>query len=103
MGLFRDIPGGPVDYIEVYTGSYLAGYVAVFSPSGIAVREPVLQLLLVNMQLAADNGQALVAAWYSRVWLTVLEILPGVVLMLLRPDVSKEIAAARASRISAPN
>jgi uncharacterized membrane protein YbhN (UPF0104 family) len=85
QGLFGVVSGSPVEYVKVYTASYMVGYVAVFAPGGLGARELAMEALLPAFGLASTTGQALVAAWYSRVWLTVLEVLPGVALMLIRP------------------
>jgi uncharacterized membrane protein YbhN (UPF0104 family) len=62
--------------LAVYTASYLAGYLALFAPGGIGVREAALAGLLVSLRLATPGDAALLAA-ASRVWLTVVEVLPG--------------------------
>jgi hypothetical protein len=71
--------GNATSYIAVYTGSYLAGYLALFVPGGVGVREAALVLAMPRFGLlpAAD---AAVVAIASRLWLTVLEIAPGLLL-----------------------
>jgi glycosyltransferase 2 family protein len=75
--------GNASAYIAVYTGSYLAGYLALFAPGGVGVREAVLVLAMPRFQLASAADAAVIAIT-SRLWLTVLEIVPGV-LLLRRP------------------
>jgi hypothetical protein len=84
LGLFGNTGGSLMDYVTVYTGSYLVGYVAVFAPGGFGAREVAMQTLLPGFGLL-DTAHAVVAAWSSRIWLTVLEVLPGVVLMWVKP------------------
>jgi uncharacterized membrane protein YbhN (UPF0104 family) len=67
-------------YLAVFTGSYLAGYLALFAPGGIGVREVVLVTAMVQYGLAT-TAQAEVIAFASRLWLTVLEIVPGLVFL----------------------
>jgi hypothetical protein len=72
--------GNAASYIAVYTGSYLAGYLALFVPGGVGVREGALVLAMPQFQLTT-TADATIIAITSRLWLTVLEILPGLVLM----------------------
>ena len=69
-------------YIAVYAASYLVGFLALFAPGGIGFRELALSALLVAGG-AAGQGDAAVLGATSRVWLTVLEVLPGLVGLLL--------------------
>ena len=66
--------------LAVYTASYLLGFLALFAPGGIGVREAALAGLLISLRLATPADAALLAA-ASRVWLTVLEIVPGLVFL----------------------
>lgn len=76
--------GNAPSYIAVYTGSYLAGYLALFAPGGLGVREGVLVLAMPLFGLASAADAAVIAVT-SRLWLTVLEILPGLLLLYRRP------------------
>ncbi len=78
--------------LAVYTASYLIGFLAIFAPGGIGVREATLAGLLVSLRLATPADAALLAA-ASRVWLTVVEVLPGLaflpgVSLRRRPSIS---------------
>jgi hypothetical protein len=68
--------GPATAYITVYTASYVLGFLALFSPGGIGVRESALSLLMPAAQLATVP-EAVVLAALSRLWLTLLEIGPG--------------------------
>ena len=81
MGVFGAAAGSPLDYIKIYSASYLVGYVMILAPRGIVVREVTLQLLMVHYGLL-DKDLAIVAAWTSRIWLTIPDILPGLLLVL---------------------
>jgi hypothetical protein len=85
--------GNASAYIAVYTGSYLAGYLALFAPGGVGVREAVLVLAMPRFGLASAPDAAVIAIT-SRLWLTVLEILPG--LLLLRGGRAQETRDQRA-------
>ena len=89
-GVSASATGNASSYIAVYTGSYLAGYLALFAPGGVGVREAVLVLAMPRFQLASAADAAIIAV-ASRLWLTVLEIVPGV-LLLRRPGALKAAA-----------
>lgn len=75
-------------FVTVYTVSYLWGYLVLIAPGGIGVRE----WALVTMLGALGFGSA-ADAWFlvlaSRVWITVLEIVPGVLSLLVNPHRSR--------------
>jgi glycosyltransferase 2 family protein len=68
--------GSLTSYIAVYALSYLVGYLVLLMPAGLGVREASMVTLLTIARLA-DPGQAALLAVTSRLWLTVLEIVPG--------------------------
>ncbi|MDZ7630540.1 MAG: lysylphosphatidylglycerol synthase domain-containing protein [Gemmatimonadaceae bacterium] len=70
--------------LAVYTASYLLGFLALFAPGGLGVREAVLAGLLLSLTLATPADAALLAAT-SGIWLRVLEVIPG---LLFLPGVS---------------
>lgn len=75
-------------YLAVYTLSYLVGYLTLFAPGGIGARELVLTSALQALNLATPAEAALITVG-SRLWLTVLEIVPGVLFLprrLRTPD-----------------
>lgn len=78
--------GNAWSYIAVYTGSYLAGYLALIVPGGVGVREAALVIAMPRFQLASATDAAVIAIT-SRLWLTVLEILPGLFLLRKRGGV----------------
>ncbi|MBX3175670.1 MAG: flippase-like domain-containing protein [Gemmatimonadaceae bacterium] len=67
-------------YVAVFTLSYLAGFLALFAPGGIGVREVSLGALLVGTGLSTA-AEATVLVLASRLWLTLLEILPGLMFL----------------------
>jgi uncharacterized membrane protein YbhN (UPF0104 family) len=72
--------GATAGYIAVYTLSYLFGYLAVFAPGGVGVREGALVALMPQLGLASVGDAVLLAA-LSRLWLTILEIVPGLLFL----------------------
>lgn len=63
-------------YLAAYTLSYLVGYLTLFSPGGLGAREVVLASALQALHLTTGPEAAVITV-ASRLWLTVLEIVPG--------------------------
>ena len=93
-GVTPRISGDPALFIAVFTASYLVGYLVLFSPGGLGFREAALTLFLVGVG-AAGQGDAVILGVTSRVWLTVLEVVPGLVSLLSLPA-SQRAALPRA-------
>lgn len=81
LGMVGDASRSPFLWIAAYSGSYLLGYIAVFAPGGLGVREFALATALPALGLASP-ADAAVLTIASRVWLTLLEVLPGVLHLL---------------------
>jgi len=81
--LFGSTSGTTASYIAVFTLSYLAGYVFLFAPGGIGAREDVLQRLIAAAAMH-PVPDALLLIVVSRLWLTVLEAAPGLLLLAFR-------------------
>ena len=75
IGLLGRAPGSLALYTAIFAGSYLAGFVALFAPGGIGVREAVIAALLNSRLGPAD---AIVLAATSRVVLSAIDIVAGV-------------------------
>ena len=83
VAIFGGAAGRPTYYTAVFTLSYLIGYIVLFAPGGLGVRETSLVALLAAAGL--ETGvQAAVLAIASRLWLTVIEAAPGLVLLAIR-------------------
>ncbi len=78
--LFDSAPGGLAAYVAVYTLSYLVGYLVLPAPAGVGVREASMITLMPAAGLASA-AQATVLAIASRLVLTVLDIVPGLLLL----------------------
>jgi len=81
LGLLDHLSGSWSDYIAAFTGSYVAGILAVFAPAGLLVREAALVKAL--MAVGVGGADAVILAFASRVWLTSLEVTAGAVVMTL--------------------
>ncbi len=83
VAIFGGAAGRPTYYTAVFTLSYLAGYLVLFAPGGIGVRETSLIALLAAAGLET-GAQAAALAIASRLWLTVIEAAPGLILLAVR-------------------
>ena len=90
-------PGAPLAlYVAAWIGSFLAGLLAVFSPGGLGVREGAMQTALVAAGVTTSS--ALLVVIVVRVFQTVLEIVPALILLVLgrrsaRPDAARAVPA----------
>jgi hypothetical protein len=80
IGMFGSVSASWGFCIAAFTGSYLAGVIAVFAPAGLLVREAALISVLTPV---LGGGDAVILAIASRIWLTALEILSGFVVLAL--------------------
>jgi hypothetical protein len=76
-----ELPGTFLETAPAFAAAYVAGYVMVFSPAGLGIREGVLTLFL-----APVTGQGTAAAFslLARLWTTAVELLPAGALWLMR-------------------
>ena len=81
-GVLGRAPGALGFYVAVFTGSYLIGFLALIVPGGIGVREVVMGTAL--RQAGFTTGEAVLLVVASRVWLTILEILPALLFLAHR-------------------
>lgn len=94
-GVLGSAPGAYPSYLAAFTGSYLLGYIALFAPGGLGVREGALVIALRRLGLGVAGGGGIIAV-ASRLWLTVLEVVPGMFFLVAGsirrrrvPDVAK--------------
>jgi uncharacterized membrane protein YbhN (UPF0104 family) len=100
-GLIGDAGGAPWHYIAVFTASYVVGYLFLLIPGGIGPREAVMLWMLSTLSLMADKQAALVTV-ASRLWLTLLELVPGLIFLAFDrirpsppPDSRTDVASTR--------
>lgn len=82
IGVGTSATAGLASYTAAYTFSYLLGYLVLLAPGGIGVREGALVASMTQLGLASV-GEATLVAVTSRLWLTALEVAPGVLLLAL--------------------
>ena len=81
-GTLPALGGSVLAYVSAYTASYIAGFLAPFAPGGIGVREPALVIAMTELGLASTADAAVIAV-ASRLWLTVVELVPGLIALAL--------------------
>jgi len=79
--------GAVTSYIAVYAASYIIGFLALFAPGGAVVRESAMVAGMLRLGLAVE-ADALAVAIASRLWLTVVELLPGLAYLAIGRRVS---------------
>jgi hypothetical protein len=94
IGVVGAAPGSVGDYIAVYAGAYVIGYLAFTLPAGAGVREGV-QLDALPILGLATYPQALAIAVSARLLSMILEIVPGLLFLMrgtrLRPPAPTSI------------
>jgi len=88
VGLLGTAPASWGFYIAAFTGSYVAGVIAVLAPAGLIVREAALISVLAPV---LGSGDAVILAVASRIWLTALELVGALIVLTLPlnpPEVS---------------
>lgn len=89
-GILGSAAGPTTSYIAVYAASYIIGFLALFAPGGAVVRESALVTGMVKLGLSG-RADALAIAIASRLWLTILELLPGLFFLAMRKPASRPI------------
>jgi uncharacterized membrane protein YbhN (UPF0104 family) len=77
--------GNAMTSTAAFTASYIVGFLVLPAPGGIGAREGAMYPLLVSMGIAS-GAQAWLVVFASRIWLTIIEVLPGLILLLLRRE-----------------
>jgi hypothetical protein len=80
-GMTGSAPGSYADYVTAFAWPYLVGYLAVVVPGGLGVRELALAVALDALNLVAPPTSVVVAV-SSRLWLSVLELVPGLLFLI---------------------
>lgn len=94
LSVFPGVQGSTIQFVAVWTASYLVGYLAFFAPGGIGAREFAMVAGLTTLGMTDAAGAGVVAV-SSRLWLSVLELLPGLLALLFS---SGRKASAKAAR-----
>lgn len=72
------VHGSVVLYVAAYTAAYIVGFITLIAPAGIGVREAGIWEGLPLLGLTT-HGDAVIVAVISRLWLTILEVIPGLI------------------------
>jgi glycosyltransferase 2 family protein len=80
-GMTGSAQGSYTDYVTAFAWPYLVGYLAVVVPGGLGFREAALAFTLDALNLAAPPTAAVIAV-SSRLWLSVLELVPGLLFLI---------------------
>lgn len=86
--ILPDSGGSVLAYVSAYTASYIAGFLAPFAPGGVGVREPALVIAMTRLELATTADAAVIAV-ASRLWLTVVELVPGLIALAIQLSTSR--------------
>ena len=84
--LLPSVSGATLGFIAIWTASYLVGYLVLVAPGGLGAREAAMVAAFGALGLAGP-AEATVLAVASRLWLLVLEVLPGLISLALAPGV----------------
>jgi len=93
-GVAPQVIGTPTEFIVIWTASYLLGYVVLVAPGGVVVREVAMASALITLGLATSTADATFLAVASRLWLTVWELLPGLVSLIAAPRFPRPLDAS---------
>ena len=74
-----DLPGSPLQVGPAFAAAYLLGYVALFAPAGMGVREGFLIVFLSPTMGASAAG---VVSLVARLWTTGVEVIPALALWM---------------------
>ena len=80
IGVIGNVSGSTSEFIAVYAAAYVIGYLAFVAPAGVGVRE-VVQVEGLTMLGVASSGQAGLVAISARLWVTILEVAPALIML----------------------
>ena len=91
-------PAAPYSaFVAANAAAYLVGYLAIVAPAGIGFREVAMATLLPALHISTAP-QAAVITVASRIWLTVLEIVPSLVALMQKRRRARPESRADQSR-----
>ena len=76
LGVVGPVHASYAAFVTAWSWAYVLGYLVIVVPAGIGVRDSALALALTGLGITTPP-QAAVIVVASRLWLTVLELLPG--------------------------
>ncbi|MBN2620337.1 flippase-like domain-containing protein [candidate division WOR-3 bacterium] len=96
MAIYPVDPSMLPTFMAAYTLSWITGFIILFAPSGLGVREGVMTLLL---SPALTTPLAIAVSLITRVWMTLFEIIVFFVGLLVRKITRKEQDMSSADRL----
>lgn len=84
------VSGALPTFVAIWTASYLVGYLVLIAPGGIGARDAALSVALVSLGMAVAPD-ATILVFVSRLWLTVLEVAPGLLSLALAPAARRSL------------
>lgn len=83
-GILPGVRGSVAEFTGVWTASYTVGYLAFFAPGGLIFREAAMIGAMSGLGMCSAADAAVIAAT-SRLWLSVVEVLPGLLALTVSP------------------
>ena len=77
VGILGHAAGDTTSYIAVFSASYVLGYMVLFLPAGVGARELSMVAALQAFHLVAGREEAVLITVVSRLWTSILELVPG--------------------------
>lgn len=89
--------GAPlVSYVAAWSGSFLAGLIAVVSPAGLGAREGVIQVVLEKGGMTASA--VLLVVVVTRAWITLMDVVPALMVLTFRKRAGTESRSSPRAR-----
>lgn len=82
VGILGDPVASPVTYVAAWIGPFLAGLIAFVAPAGLGVRDEVMRTMIDSAGVTPSAALAFIVV--VRGWVTVVEVVPAVVVLVLR-------------------
>jgi glycosyltransferase 2 family protein len=101
VGVLGHAAGDATRYIAVFSAAYVLGYIVLFLPAGVGARELSMVAALQAFRLVASREEALLIAVASRLWTSMLELVPGFIFLAVdawrrrSPQAKKSNASSR--------
>ncbi len=76
-GILGRTAGDLPSYVAVFSASYVLGYIVLFLPAGVGARELSMVAALQAFHLVGGREEAVLIAVTSRLWTSLLELVPG--------------------------
>ena len=95
LGLFGDRGGSTLAYVAAFAAAYVVGYLVLIMPGGAGVREGTLILILPALVPGLSTAEAGFVAIASRIIMTVLDLVPGLVYLARTTALERKAGSPR--------